>query len=385
MRLADFILEHEERILQEFEDFARTHTAAGEAMDIAALRDHASAILRAVALDIDQPQSSAEQKKKSMGDAPAAPVAATPTPAEQHGADRAGSGFSLPEMFAEYRALRASVPRLWVEMCNALNPDDINDLMRFNEAIDQALAESITMFSTGVEESKEMFIAILGHDLRTPLGAVLTAADFLAEEGSLTGANATMVSRIRSSGRRMESLIGDLLDFTRSRLGRGIPVDLEKTDLGAVLRETVAEVSANYPGVEFHVETTGNITAVADAGRITQALSNLIGNARQHGAANSPITVGALGKAGEVVISVHNVGSVIEAADQRVIFEPYKRNSAQKRERDGGSMGLGLYIAREIAVAHGGWIEIRSSAAEGTTFSFHIPRDPKRPPESPPS
>ena len=376
MRLATFILECEERILQEFEDFARTHTEAGEVMDIAALRDHASAILRAIALDIGQPQTKAEQTEKSMGDAPAAPATAAPTAAEQHGADRAGSGFSLQEMFAEYRALRASVPRLWVEKCSALAADDLEDLMRFNEAIDQALAESITRFSTGLGESKDMFIAILGHDLRTPLGAVLTAAGFLADEGNLTGANATMVSRIQSSGRRMESLVEDLLVFTRSRLGRGIPVELARTDLGEILRETVAEMSAHYPAVDFRVESVGDVVAEVDAGRITQALSNLIGNARQHGAPESPITVRAEGRAGTVVISVHNEGSVIDTEDQRVIFEPFKRNIAQKRVHDGGSLGLGLYIAQQIALAHGGTIEVSSTATDGTTFSLHLPRTP---------
>ncbi len=373
MRLAAFIAEQNEEILQEFEDFARTHTESGRDMDIAALRDHASAILHAIALDMAKPQTEAAQKEKSKGDAPSAEGAAL-TAAEQHGAGRAGSGFSLEEMFAEYRALRASVLRLWIQRCEALDLDDLADLMRFNEAIDQALAESITKFAAGIGESKEMFIAILGHDLRTPLGAVMTASGFLVSEGGLTGANATMASRIQTSAASMNNLIADLLDFTRSRLGQGIPIDLEDTDLDAIIRETIGEINAYHPDAEFEIEVLGDVAGEFDPFRISQALSNLIGNARQHGQAGTPITVTAKGKADVIVISVHNRGKAIAPEDLRVIFDPYKRNNAPKEGQDRGSMGLGLYIAHQIVIAHGGSLNVRSSVEEGTTFEMHLPR-----------
>jgi signal transduction histidine kinase len=373
MRLAEFVVANEERILQEFEDFARTHTIAGESMDLTALRDHASPILHAIALDMNQPQTRAAQAEKSKGDTPLSQESAS-TPAAKHGADRAGSGFTIAEMFSEYRALRASVLRLWTESRRALDETDLRDLMRFNEAIDQALAESVTEFTSNIGESREMFLGILGHDLRSPLDAVLAASSFLTTDGGLTGANLTMASRIRSSARRMRTLVSDLLDFTRSRLGGGIPVEPVDTDIDEIAREVIAEIDASYPGSEFRFETSGNVRGQWDGKRVTQALSNLIGNARQHGSDGTLITVTARGKAEEVAVSVHNHGPAIPGDDRRVLFEPYKRRSAGQQGDDPDSMGLGLYIAQQIALAHGGTIDVQSSADRGTTFTLHLPR-----------
>jgi signal transduction histidine kinase len=374
MRLSTFILSNTEQILQGFEEFARTHTTADETMDIASLRDHAAPMLAAIAADMQQPQSEGARARKSRGDAPAAAEGA-PTAAAQHGTDRAGSGFTLEEMFAEYRALRASVLRLWTRARGQLDETDLQDLIRFNEAIDQALAESITRYSTGIEQSREMFLAILGHDLRTPLSAVLTASSFLVTEGELTGANFTLAARIKRSGERMQALIGDLLDFTRSRLGRGIPVTRTSTDVERIGREVIEEIGAHHPDRELHLETSGDLRGEWDDKRIAQALSNLIGNAVQHGAEDTPIAVGARGKADEVIVTVHNLGPVIAGDDQHRIFKPFQRVVLAESSRpEQASMGLGLYIAQQIAIAHGGWIDVRSSEEHGTTFELRLPR-----------
>ncbi len=373
MRLSQFIVANSEPILAEFEEFARTHTSAGETMGMQSLRDHAEEMLKAIALDIEQPQSKGAQKRKAEGDAPLDEDAEA-TAAEQHGADRAGSGFTLAEMFSEYRALRASVLRLWTRACRGLDEGDLQDLIRFNEGIDQAMGESITKYSTGIEESRDMFLAILGHDLRSPLGAVLTASNFLVTDGNLTGGNFTMASRIRSSGERMLSLVSDLLDFTRSRLGQGIPITRTETDAATVGRETVEEVRARHTDREFRFSSTGEVRGQWDSKRVSQALSNLVENAVQHGAAGSPIVVEVRGGADEVVIAVQNRG-VIADCDQEQIFNPFKSiASADRREPDQGSMGLGLYIAQEIATAHGGWIVVESSEELGTSFELHLPR-----------
>jgi signal transduction histidine kinase len=374
MRLSRFIVTNSEPILAEFEEFARTHTIAGETMDIVALRDHAAAILTAIALDLEQPQSEQAERRKSKGDAPLEEETA-PTAAERHGADRAGSGFTLAEMFSEYRALRASVLRLWTRARTHLDEGDLQDLIRFNEAIDQALAESITEYSTELEHSREMFLAILGHDLRSPLGAVLTASGFLVTEGKLTDRNLTLASRIRISGERMLALVSDLLDFTRSRLGRGIPITRTDVDLAAIGRAALDEIGALHPNRELRFAARGDLRGRWDSKRVSQALSNLIGNAVQHGTEATPILVTACGAAGEAVIAVHNRGSVIADDDQRQIFNPFKRlASAVQTDTDQGSMGLGLYIAQQIAIAHGGRIDVESSDEGGTTFELHLPR-----------
>jgi signal transduction histidine kinase/CheY-like chemotaxis protein len=291
LSLPRFIAENSESILAEFEEFARTHTAAGDTMDIAALRDHAAAMLSAIALDISQHQSADEQELKSKGDA-RLPVDAAPTAAEQHGTDRAVSGFTLPEMFAEYRALRASVLRLWTDAGERrLDEGDVEDLIRFNEAIDQSLAESITRFSTDLERSRETFLAILGHDLRTPLGAVLTASAFLVAEGGLAETNLTMATRIRSSAERMRKLVVDLLDFTAARLGRSIPIARADADITEITREAVAEIAGQFPDRELRFVASGETPGQWDGQRMSQAVSNLIGNAVQHGAAGTGIRV----------------------------------------------------------------------------------------------
>src|SRR3954470_4471330 len=150
MRLSQFITANSESILGEFEEFARSHTTAGGTMEIRSLRDHAAAMLGAIARDMDQPQTGADQTRKSRGDAPLVPQAPA-TAAALHGADRAVSGFSMDEMVAEYRALRASVLRLWLRGEPRLGREDLDDLIRFNEGIDQALAESVTRFATDLE------------------------------------------------------------------------------------------------------------------------------------------------------------------------------------------------------------------------------------------
>jgi signal transduction histidine kinase len=373
MRLAEFIAANSEPILREFEEFARSHTVAGETMDMRSLRDHAAAMLAAIALDMDQPQTAAAQIRKSRGDAP--PIADAPaTAAEQHGADRADSGFSLDEMVAEYRALRASVLRLWIEARPQLDRDDMDDLIRFNEGVDQALAESVTRYSTDLEESREMFIAILGHDLRNPLGAVLTAASFLATEGGLTDRNLTMATRIRRSAERMNALVGDLLDFTRSRLGRGIPVTPAPVDLGEVATEAIEEIRPQHPGLDIRFERSGDLQGRWDRARVIQALSNLIGNAVQHGAQGAPIHVAAVGESDAVSIAVHNSGAAIPREDQLKIFDPYRRISDAGGQEVPGSLGLGLFITAEIAAAHGGRVEIESTDERGTKFTLRLPR-----------
>lgn len=371
--LAQFIREEQERILEEFEEFARTHTTVGSAMDIPALRDHAAAMLSAIALDMEEPQSDADEARKSKGCAPKNPQAAD-TAAESHGTDRADHGFTLQEMISEYRALRASVLRLWTTSHGSLGKDG-DDLIRFNEAIDMAMTESLPTFSDKLAQSREMFLAVLGHDLRTPLGAVVTASSFLASNGGLTGRNLNLAQRIHSSGRRMDDMIADLVDLTRYNLGSGIPVAPEEMDLGEMAREAIDETRSAYPMSDLRFEESGNVCGEWDPSRVYQALLNLMGNAVQHGDGSTPIAVTARGDAADVVISIHNHGNVIEPEEQDRIFEPFERIEPADGERCRlRSSGLGLHIAKKIALAHGGSIEVRSTVEEGTTFELHLPR-----------
>jgi signal transduction histidine kinase len=373
MRLSDFIEAHREPILAEWEAFARTCTPSSNTMGIPALRDHADEMLTVIASDLATPQSGAEQSEKGKGRAP--DVSHDTTAAEEHGSGRAVSGFTIEQMVAEYRALRASVIRLWTREQQGLDAADIDDLTRFNEAIDQSLAESVAQYTRNLDRSREMFLAILGHDLRTPLGAILASAAYMSESGELEDPYQTLASRIASSSTRMVRMVGDLLDFTRSTLGGGIPLVREDMSMETAVREAVDELAVTYPGRTVQVDAPGAHDGEWDRGRIGQALTNLLGNALEHGSLAQPVTVELGDHAGEVTISIHNGGEPIPADELDGIFNPMKSRGTTGSASRGpwGSLGLGLYIAERIVHAHGGRIGVDSDGS-GTTFTVHLPR-----------
>ena len=376
MRLADFILTSREPILAEWEAFARTCVPASGGMDITALRDHADEMLTVIAADLATPQGRLAQAEKSKGRAPAEEPRLT-TAAEEHGAGRAESGFTVGQMVAEYRALRASVVRLWTHAQGPLAAAEVEDLTRFNEAIDQALAESVTRYTQDIDESKEMFLAILGHDLRTPLGASLMASRFMLDTGELSEPHATLTARIAASSTRMLEMVGDLLDFTRSRLGGGIPITRADVNVGRVVHDVVDELAAAHPRRTLTVDGRGAQHAAWDAARIRQALTNLVGNALEHGIPGEPVGVELRGTPDDVTIAIHNRGATIPAALIEGIFRPMKGRAARANAAATGplgNLGLGLYIADRIVHAHRGRIAVESSPALGTTFTVHLPR-----------
>lgn len=377
MRLADFIEGNCEPILKEWEEFASTRGPAGHAMDRAELRDHALAMLSAIVADLRTPQSNEEQSDKSKGLADS--NSDTPeTAAQVHGAGRAEDGFTVEEMVSEYRALRASVLRLWTTENGQLEREDIEDLMRFNETIDQALAESIERYAEDVAHSKELFLAILGHDLRTPLGVVIMGTQFMLDTGELHEPHLTLTTRIAHSARRMNRMVGDLLDLTRSRLGTGIPIVPAPMDLAKEASHAVDEIRGAHPGAQVQLNTSGDLTGTWDCPRISQVLANLLGNAVHHGTNGTMISLTARGEATEVVLQVYNRGPRIPDEARSTLFDPFKRVAEASQVGAQGSLGLGLYIADRIVTAHGGKITVDSTDT-GTFFTVRLPRQlPKK-------
>lgn len=374
-RLSRFIRENIEPILVEWEAFART-LPRGEAMDITALRDHASDMLRVIADDLDLPQTAQEQAEKSRGESDANGDIIS-TAAQQHGAGRAESGFTVGQMVAEFRALRASVMRLWSEAHEDTAATDLRDMSRFNEAIDQAIAESITRYTEDVGQSKERFLAILGHDLRNPLGAVITSAGFMldsaTQNGDLKQPYLSLTEGVLRSGRRMHQMVADLLEFARVSFGQTIPIERVRMDIEPVVRDVAAEIRASSPGREIRAEFIGDLRGDWDRERLFQALTNLVGNAVQHGSAGVPVYITARGEADSVTIEVHNEGPPIGSEQMARLFQGM--NGVPRRDgRDRRHLGLGLYIVDKIVTAHAGRIDVQSNAEKGTTFTLRLPR-----------
>jgi len=375
MRLAHFMTTHREQILSEWVEFARSCLPVADSMDLAMLRDHASQMLDAIAADLNTPQTRLEQADKSEGKSDAEPDSgAAETAAQSHGAARAESGFSVEQMVSEYRALRASVTRLWIDTAGELTRKDLDDLVRFNEAIDQALAESTSRFTQDLDQSKEMFLAMLGHDLRTPLGAIIGSAHIMVKTKDLPEIALKRAFLILNSGQRMNMLVSDLLDFTRSRLGRGIPIIRAEMDVAKVCRQTVEEIAALHPQRVVNFEATGDVGGQWDSARVTQAFCNVISNAVQHGSEHTPIDVVIRGGADEVTVAVHNRGPVILPAELGKVFNPLHRIAGDKPVAPRENLGLGLYITERIVAAHGGSIGVASSEENGTTFTIHLPK-----------
>lgn len=371
MRLADFILQQSEPILAQWEAFAASLVQAAAIMESSALRDHAPEILRAVAKDLHTAQTREAQHDKSIGRAPA-PIDAAETAAQTHALLRARSGFSIRQLTAEYRALRASVIRLWTDDC-APDAPHLEDVIRFNEAIDQALAESVDFFSAQVEQSRNLLLGMLGHDMRSPLQAIQITASYL--EALNAGERVSdAAGRLIRSGARMQALLDDLCDFNRTRLGLGINIIPKRVNLADVLAEELEELRAIHPDRQIELHVTGDSQGVWDGQRLQQLLGNLVLNALKYGAQDTPVRVTVTCDAKRVRISVSNRGPAIESATLARIFDPLTRGEQQRSKDDGeGNLGLGLYIASEIAKAHNGAIEARSDDTE-TSFSVSLPR-----------
>ena len=375
MRLAQFITENIELILSEWEAFARSLSIAGQKMTSLALRDHAKQILQAIAQDIEESQSDLAQAYKSKGYVRIAD--ATRTAAQTHGALRYLSGFDLRQLAAEFRALRASVLRLWLKR-GAADETTLYQMTRFNEAIDQALAESIANYSDEVARSRDTFLAILGHDLRSPLSAVANSGLFLASPGVLPpGAALDAARRVTRGSVKMSAMIRDLLEYTRTRLGRAIPISPQATSMKQICALALDEIRAVHPERVFKLETSGELQGQFDSDRLQQVLSNLLNNAVRHGTTSQPITLSAHGESEKITVRVKNYGRRIPADQLQVIFNPLVQIPQEQAHEDSDtstSLGLGLYIAHEIVAMHGGTMMAESSEEHGTVFSAHLPR-----------
>jgi signal transduction histidine kinase len=364
MRLADYILTNIELILMEWEEFAR-EIWPGEVASSRTLRDHAGEMILAVARNMKAGQAEVRQDGT---DAQLIDIAS-----DLHATNRAKSGFHLQDLVAEYRALRSNVIRLWGASMPESDEIILEDIVRFNEAIDRLLAESVLCYVGRVNRSREIFLAILGHDLRNPIHAITLQAAMLAQSGHPDPVYQKIADQISASAGAMCGMVGDLLDYAGSHLGSGMKISPIAMHLDELCREVVDEMKTIHPERSFVFETTGSANGEWDRSRLRQLISNLLGNALQHGCPVSPIRISIHGTDGTVRLEVSNRGPVIAPEFLPLIFEPLKRDTATDATRPAGSIGLGLYIAREVVTAHGGMVDVQSNG-ERTTFIVRLPR-----------
>jgi signal transduction histidine kinase len=371
--LSEYIAVHVEKIMLEWEAFAATMQPAAADMSSVELRDHAKQMLDAISLDMDKTRSAAKEAALSKG---RAPDAGGSSAAKEHGAMRHASGFSLEQLFAEFRAVRHSVLSLWLSQGAALPADNAGEIIRFNGALDQALAESVATFSYQANRTKDTFLAILGHDLRGPLATMSLAGNYLSRPGVGTDATTRMGARVSRSAATMTAMVNDLLEFSRSQLGGKIPLAPELANLADICEAAAHDAGAVYPDAIIEVQVSGDVTGIFDADRLQQTVTNLLVNAAQYSAGEVPVVITAQGTPDTLRVKVRNHGPVIPAAHLRTIFDPLIQlpQDGNSRKRVSTSLGLGLFIAEQIVSAHAGTLAVESSALEGTVFSIEIPR-----------
>jgi two-component system, sensor histidine kinase and response regulator len=219
----------------------------------------------------------------------------------------------------------------------------------------------------------EMFVGVLSHDLRNPLGTILTGAQLLQAQSQDEKQQKTL-QRMAAAGRRMADMIEQLLDLTRARVldGAGFASERQRVDLTALAQRAIDELQGAYPERQLVFGAHGECVTTGDPGRLLQLFSNLVGNAIRYGEPGTPVTIEVSCDDSEVSVSVHNVGAIASHVVP-TLFDPFRQRS---RNNQSGGLGLGLYISQQIAVAHGGVIDVASSSEAGSTFTVRLPRRP---------
>jgi signal transduction histidine kinase len=257
----------------------------------------------------------------------------------------------------------------------------VRDLSNANEQLrrgqeERALlaAENATLAERArIQEFQERFIAILGHDLRNPLAAIEMGASLL-ERSATEPKAAKVLTRIHDSTHRMSRMIGQILDLARSRLGGGLEVRPAPIDLCVTLTRIVDELRVAFPERAPTLHCSDPLLGSWDGDRLEQVFSNLVGNAIHHGRTGTPVTVHVRDDGALVVVEIHNEGPPIAEETRAKLFDPFRRGDRESRTTQTSGLGLGLYISHEIVAAHGGSVEVRSTADDGTTFVVKLPR-----------
>jgi signal transduction histidine kinase len=373
MRLSTFIDQNLDDILRDWVSFAAQQLPAAASMDVTALLDHGRLILQEISADMGRPQDDEEQQAKSEGQN--SEEGTHRRPSRAHARQRAQQGFEIEQMVAEYRALRATVLRLWSAHSADIHAEDLEDVTRFNEAVDQAIAESLAVFVAEVSRTNDLFLGVLGHDLRGPLSTIAAYAQVARRDHPQ---DAHKIAVVQRSVAQMKGLVDDLLAYTRQRLGWSVTIDPKPLVLDEHVLHTLQEIEATGHRQHLALATKGDMSGEWDSIRLHQAVSNLVFNALKYSASDTDVKVSLDGTHPDtVVLAVENQGKPIPAVLLPRLFDPLVRADGELASDDpqlaGANLGLGLYVVRSIAIAHGGEVEV-SSDASATCFTLRLPR-----------
>jgi signal transduction histidine kinase len=289
------------------------------------------------------------------------------TLAEGHAVQRLGYGIDLETLTREYACLRTALHR---ELLAVPSTEEVRDrLIRLDQGIDEALTESVRRFMRSRDRVRDRFIGILAHDLRNPLNTIAVAADVIAQARTEVHGAARMIAR---SAERMGRMIEDVIEFARGHLGASIPIALVPGDMGEICREVVDDLAAGHPERDLQIRCTGDLHGSWDRDRVLQAMSNVVGNALQHGLDPIRVTVDPTADRRAVRTTVKNAGRILSPDELATLFDPFR----PERSKRADGLGLGLYIVQQIALAHGARTSVSSTEADGTVFTIVWPRSP---------
>ena len=365
--LSAFIREHRNAIVDAWLSRAERLPNA-QSLAPPALCDHVPEILDRLAVAVDRRDDTA---------------AALDNLPEQHASLRFRQGYDLRQVIAEYRLLREVIMQMYAERgdVSAESRPKIASLTVLHEDLDRAIGEAVDHYALERDQARDKFVAILGHDLRDPLNTVVFQSGALSQRADeLDPKTVNAVGRIAASGKRMERMIRDLLDFARGHLGGGFTIVPTAFDARAFLASRVQEIADAHPDRDVQCmapAVSGDFHVEWDGDRISQVITNLVHNALVHG--HDPIVVEPRDEGEHVSITVRNQGEIPSDMVPR-LFDAF---STDRSEQAQGGLGLGLYIVQQIAHAHGGEVVAKSDGG-ATTVRVRLPRTtPRTPSELP--
>ena len=378
MRLSDFILNEIPAILAEWDEFARTLKPAASNMTFRELRNHAEHMLRSIAKDIASEQSGEEQVDKSHGDEVRNSQIVS---GEEHGLARLDSRFTTEQLAAEFRALRASVLKLWGEKVNLTSPD-ILEIIRFNEAIDQLLAASISSFAQATRKlmedevrRREQFLAMLAHELRNPLAPISASATLLkvAPNDILVVNKASNIIARQIS--HITGLVDDLLDVSRVNNG-SVVLKKENLDFRCVVDGALEQVIPTITAKHHWLDTPQleeQILVWGDSARLIQILTNLLVNSAKYTPEGGHIRLNVDAHLDYVEVSVEDNGIGIEPEFIPHIFELFSQANPSL-DRSSAGLGLGLSLVKSLVEQHSGNVKCYSDGVgKGSKFTVWLP------------